>query len=46
MTDLMNKEELKLVDNEIIDLNDFNSIEIHGNKDLQEERSNKNSTVN
>lgn len=30
MTDLINKEKIKLVDDEIIDLTDFNSIEIQG----------------
>jgi hypothetical protein len=32
MSDTINKEKSKLVDDEIIDLSDFNSIEIQGNK--------------
>lgn len=42
MTEPVNKEEFKLVDNEIIDLNDFNSIEIEGkNKNTSEEKKDK-----
>jgi len=35
MSDLINKEKIKLVDEEIIDLSDFNSIEIQG-KNVQQ----------
>jgi hypothetical protein len=37
MTDSFNKEKIKLVDDEIIDLSDFNSIEIQGNKGSQKD---------
>ncbi len=37
MTDTVNKEKIKLVDDEIIDLSDFNSIEIQGNKSSQKD---------
>jgi len=37
MTDSFNKEKIKLVDDEIIDLSDFNSIEIQGSKGFQKD---------
>lgn len=45
MTDTINKEKIKLVDDEIIDLSDFNSIEIQGNKSSQKDDKQRNYSV-
>lgn len=38
MSDLINKEQIKLVDDEIIDLSDFNSIEIQTKNSKKDEK--------
>lgn len=45
MTDYNNKEKIKLVDDEIIDLSDFNSIEIQGNKSTLKDDKHSNESV-
>jgi hypothetical protein len=43
MNDFLNKEEIKLVDDEIIDLSDFNSIEIQAKNSKKQEKHFKDS---
>lgn len=45
MTDSYNKDKIKLVDDEIMDLSDFNSIEIQGNKNSQKDDKQNNDYV-
>jgi len=45
MSDTINREKIKLIDEEIIDLSDFNSIEIQGNKSSQKDDKHNNEMV-
>ena len=42
MSALINKEDIKLIDNDVLDLNDFNSIEISGRNPNEEDNQVKN----